>query len=91
MIDLARFIVKWIDRGREPQNAPDPDFPTGIDIDISLGRPSCKTDLPYPAARCGNFYVECSVCGVNALLSTAGRSDDPRSVRMACKKPEAVN
>lgn len=85
----AKFKIDWIDRGREPQCAPDPAYPKGKDIP-SIKEPSCFTALPYPAPRCGLFYVECKVCGTNALITTAGRPDDPRSVRLPCDKPEMV-
>jgi len=91
MTSPAKFKIDWIDSGREPQCAPNPDFPTGIDINIArlenaLEAPSCFTLLPYPAKRCGYFYVECETCGTNAVITTAGRRDDPRSVRIPCRK-----
>jgi hypothetical protein len=81
------FKIDWIDRGREPQCPPNPAYPNGVDLDgaLKLGVPTCKTDLPYPAKRCGLYYVECRLCGCNALITTAGRPDDPRSVVMPCK------
>lgn len=80
------FKIDWIDREREPQCPPDPRFPNGIDVDVSAGRLSCETALPYPAPRCGMFYVECQVCGANAMITTAGRLDDPRSARLPCNR-----
>jgi hypothetical protein len=77
--------VEWIDGGREPKNKPDPDFPEGRDLDSAGDRKSCQTALPWPARRIGYYYVACDVCGTNALITTAGRSDDPRSVRLPCK------
>jgi hypothetical protein len=44
----------------------------------------------YPAKRCRFFTLQCSVCGQNAIVTTAGRKDDPRSVKLACKIPKAV-
>jgi hypothetical protein len=80
------FKIKWVDAGREPTQTPNPDYPEGIDIDLTKdGEPSCHTELPYPAKRCGYYYVECRVCGRNAAITTAGRPDDPRSVRLPCK------
>lgn len=80
------FKVEWIDRGREPQCPPNPDYPNGVDIDgaKALGVDTCHTNLPYPAKRCGLYYVECNICGSNALITTAGRPDDPRSVLIPC-------
>ncbi len=82
----GQHTVEWIDRGREPQCAPNPRYPEGVDVDLSLvGAASCKVDLPYPAKRCGILRVECKVCGFSVDLTTAGRPDDPRSVKIACK------
>lgn len=84
---MGNFKIKWIDRHREPQCAPDPAFPKGKDCDCSRGQsPACKTDLPYPAKRCGLYYVECVICGTNAMITTAGRPDDPRSVTLPCER-----
>lgn len=78
--------IEWFDSGREPQCAPDPAYPTGKDLDIAAGLPSCVATLPYPAKRCGHFIVECSKCGMSVAVTTAGRPDDPRSLRMPCKE-----
>lgn len=78
--------VEWIDRGREPMSASDPRFPNGQDNDISRGAErSCYQELPYPAKRCGLYIVECERCGYRAAITTAGRPDDPRSIRIPCK------
>lgn len=81
-----RFEIKFIDSGREPQCAPNPDYPLGIDLDTSRGAMhTCKTTLPYPAKRCGAWVVKCLDCGYVAAVSTAGRPDDPRSLTLPCK------
>lgn len=81
----ADFTITWVDRKRWPQDKPDPAFPEGVDIDLTQGgSPSCGSPLPYPAKRCGLFYVECRRCRANAVITTAGRVDDPRSVRIRC-------
>ena len=87
MSDNGAFKIDWIDRGREPQCAPDPAYPNGKDLDGAkvLGVPTCKVDLPYPAKRCGLYYVECNICGYIAIITTAGRPDDPRSALFPCK------
>ena len=83
--------VKWVDSGREPQCPPNPAHPNGIDIDATHGQfASCETALPYPAKRCGLFMVDCDVCGQTIAITTAGRPDDPRSLKLGCIKPEKV-
>jgi hypothetical protein len=77
--------VTWIDLGREPRLTPDPAYPDGRDIDLSQGRKSCTTALPYPARRCGYYLLTCASCGLRAVVTTAGRSDDPRHAKLACK------
>lgn len=76
--------IEWIDREREPQCAPNPKHPNGIDVDMSGGGPSCYTELPYPAKRCGVYVVECEKCGLRVGITTAGRADDPRSAKLGC-------
>lgn len=81
-----KIKIEWIDRGVEPKSPPNPAYPNGVDLDLSKGRPYCEIMLvPYPAPRCGYFLVKCSTCGTDALITTAGRPDDPRSVKIACK------
>jgi hypothetical protein len=85
-VDAKNLTVEWIDRGREPQCAPDPRFPSGVDIDLTHGESkTCAIALPYPAKRCGYFLVRCGECGLQGLITTAGRADDPRSLKIACK------
>ena len=77
--------VTWIDRGQKPKEQPDPNYPDGIAIDMSDGRKGCSTNLPYPAKRIGYYLVECDTCGKNIMITTAGRADDPRHIKIACK------
>ena len=82
----ARLRVAWIDLKRQPTAKPNPRFPNGVDVDLSNGAPiNCTAQLPYPARGCGYWVVKCSVCGIQALATAAGRPDDPRSVMIACK------
>ena len=72
---------------RKPKVAPNPAYPDGIDIDLSQGATkTCQVALPYPAKRIGYYVVVCEVCELRVGLTTAGRPDDPRSVRLACKE-----
>jgi hypothetical protein len=78
--------VIWYDAGREPKCAPNPAYPDGVDIDGSEGATAtCTAELPYPARRCGHYTVECETCGLSVGVTTAGRPDDPRSIKLACK------
>ena len=78
--------VTWIDGHREPTQPPWPEYPLGKDVDGSMGaKDTCKVALPYPAKRCGHYEVRCRACGASVGVTTAGRIDDPRSVKMACR------
>jgi hypothetical protein len=97
------MTIKFLDSGREPQVAPDPKFPNGMDIveggpvtarlphpegwklAQSLAGPGCTFPLPYPSPRCGALVVTCDRCGKRVGLTVAGRTDDVRWLRMACK------
>jgi hypothetical protein len=81
-----QWRIRWLDRGRDPQVAPNPAYPEGIDLDISGGAAqTCTTPVPYPARRCGYYALRCQRCGWQGVITTAGRPDDPRSVTVACK------
>lgn len=85
----AKFKVTWLDGKREPREAPDPSYPDGIRLDVSQGAPlACVADLPYPAPRCGMYAIKCRDCGANALVTTAGRPDDPCSIKLACVRTQ---
>jgi hypothetical protein len=82
----GRFEISWIDRGDSPRHPPNPDYPNGIDFDCSKGAAqTCTVDLPYPAPRCGWYVVKCRICGSLNVITTAGRPDDPRSIKFACE------
>jgi hypothetical protein len=86
------FELRFIDGGQEARCKPDPKYPDGMDLDISGGAMiSCIIPLPYPAPRCGMYDVECKVCGFTAMVSVAGRADDPRSLRIPCKKKSRMH
>ena len=78
--------LTFIDSGREPKNAPNPNYPDGMDIDISRGASKCCiVELPYPAPRCGQWMIGCDECQQVNIVTAAGRIDDPRSVKIACR------
>lgn len=79
--------VEWIDSGHEPRWPPDPAYPHGKHMVAAVpGDRCCSVTLPYPAKRCGVYLVSCPTCGLTAHVTTAGRPDDPRSLRIACKE-----
>jgi hypothetical protein len=78
--------VMWFDEGFEPKRPPNPSYPNGVDVDCSgCAEATCTQPLPYPAERCGQYLVVCETCGKTIVMTTAGRPDDPRSVKVACK------
>ena len=84
---MEQFSIEWIDSGREPQCRSNPNYPTGMDVDVASGAAdACKVNVPYPAKRCGMYVVQCRLCGYSVAVTTAGRKDDPRSVRFPCLK-----
>lgn len=83
---MTALKVTWVDHHREPKHPPNSRYPNGIDLDLARDAPGCVTALPYPTPRCGLFYVECKTCGANVVITTAGRTDDPRSVKIACHR-----
>lgn len=81
------LTVEFLDANREPKCAPNPEFPNGKDVDASFGSPdTCSAEIPYPAPRCGVMLVKCKKCGLTIGLTVAGRIDDPRSVKVACRQ-----
>lgn len=80
-----QFDIRWHDGGGEAQQPSNPAYPEGIDLPRLPGLLSCQTKLPYPAARCGLYMIECKRCGMKIGVTTAGRPDDPRSVWVPCK------
>ena len=86
MANKGRFKIEWEDLGREPQHPPNPEFPEGVHFDMAQGvTPACRGDLPYPAKRCGRYFVKCRRCFKTIVVSTAGRYDDPRSITIPCR------
>lgn len=83
---VGHHDVLWVDGGREPKEEPDPDYPKGIDLDMTgTQQSSCTVSLPYPARRIGYYVVVCSRCLLRVSITTAGRPDDPRSARLPCQ------
>jgi len=83
----------WAWRSREPaKNPPDPNYPYGIALDVSLGAAAvCDVVLDYPAPGVGTWIITCEVCGYTAAVTAAGRADDPTKVRLPCKPREPAD
>lgn len=82
----AQFKVIWVDSGRAPKVKPDPRYPDGIDVNMTLpGQIGCRAALGYPAKRIGRYHIRCLMCDLRVAVTTAGRPDDPRSVTMPCE------
>jgi hypothetical protein len=80
-----RFIVEWFDLQVQATEPANPEFPDGIKIDVSLGAMlTCNIGLKYPAPGVGRYHIACRECGRTAAITTAGRADDPKSVRFPC-------
>jgi len=79
--------VTWRDGGAYPHFPADPSLPRGTDLDLSLGAAeTCMTPLRYPRPGVGVHIVQCTVCGLQVTCEAAGRADDPRSVKLACRR-----
>jgi hypothetical protein len=79
---FSRFEVHWKDGEREPQVPFNREYPWGIDVKACDG---CKVELPWPAPRCGLWFVKCTYCKSSMVITAAGRVDDPRSVVLKCR------
>lgn len=78
--------VMFIESGREPTEKPDPRYPNGARINLAtVIQKTCTRNLPYPAPRCGAYEVTCRKCGYRAIVTVAGRADDPSMITMPCK------
>jgi hypothetical protein len=79
--------VIFLDSGREPQCKPDPKFPDGKPINLATSplAKTCTSNVPFPAPRCGLYAIRCLECGFTAMVTVAGRPDDPNTVTMPCQ------
>lgn len=81
------FTITWHPSGRGKARSPsDPNFSGGTNFDVSKGATrTCTIGLPYPAPECGQHLAICDKCGFSIAITAAGRLDDPRTVKVACK------
>jgi len=86
---MTERTVSWWQAQGEAKLTPDPRFPEGRDVDVSLDAPlRCTVRFDHPAPGFGAWIVECLVCGARVACSAAGLADDPRSVKIACQQRE---
>lgn len=80
--------AEFFTEGKKPTQPPDPAYPNGIDVDISKGKsPWCWIRLPKVETT-GLMLVTCEECDLRIMITMAGRPDDARSYRMACRRTE---
>lgn len=78
--------ISFNDSGRKATQPANPKYPNGVDVNAAPpGRKACTWNVPYPAPGVGTYSVVCKDCGYTALMSVAGRADDPRTIRIPCK------
>jgi hypothetical protein len=85
---MTKVEVTFISEHRKATSPTNPDYPNGVDLDMTdrvAIRMACLVDLPYPAECCGKWLLNCQTCGYRAVISAAGRRDDPRSVKLPCR------
>lgn len=79
------FDIVWLSEKRLAQHPPNPDYPTGIALDLAPEKgPACLAELPYPAPCVGTWSIICQTCRRSIMVTAAGRADDPVSVRIGC-------
>lgn len=81
--------LSYMVRGGPPKSPPNPAFPQGVDVDLSdNAKVSCLVVLPYPNPNknIGTWMIRCDQCKQIVAVTAAARSDDPRTVRLACKE-----
>jgi hypothetical protein len=82
----TRHVIDWKPKlPRQQASCPaDPRHPAGVDLDVSRGYANCLVKIPYPAECVGTWKISCLKCGQQAIVTAAGRTDDPRSIKLAC-------
>lgn len=87
-------VITWHSHNKRAQCEPNPDYPEGMDIDITNkeNEANCFVELPYPAEECGVWLVRCKTCGAVNGATAAGRPDDPKSFKFPCTpRKEKIN
>ena len=86
------FDITWTSYGYESTEPSNPDYPHGISVDGTNGKPVyCVITLPYPAKEPGFHGCVCKLCGFSIAITAVGRADDPKQVKVPCKlKPSTT-
>jgi hypothetical protein len=83
---MPDISIRWVKRGDKARSPANPAYPAGVVVDVTNGqKPFCTMPLLYPARCVGTWFLTCNICGLTAAVTAAGRADDPREVRLACK------
>jgi len=87
MVNDDKFKITWSRHEHEPQPV-NVGYPEGTHVDLSQKRqPACTVSVPYPTSpQLGLFRIRCNACGSYVLVPTCGRSDDAKSVKLACRR-----
>lgn len=83
-----KFSIEFMPSGRGKAQCPsDPKFPQGKIFDLRLieNVASCDVDLEWPSPECGAWVIRCQECKSSALVTCAGRKDDPIKIKINCK------
>lgn len=83
--DGSQIEVTWRGYGRKATQPANPAFPQGIAVEAPRGAlVTCLAKLRYPAPECGVWVLHCPVCDFRMIVTAAGRTDDPVSVKVPC-------
>jgi hypothetical protein len=87
------FSISWSARTRVengvartgPAHPATPGFENGTDLDLARDAASwCTASCPPWPGKLGMLHLRCQHCDVTVDLTTAGRADDPKLVRLPC-------
>jgi len=83
---MNQLKIDWSPADRTATWPANPAHPYGEPIDEQPGAPcSCFASLRYPAPGCGTWSIYCRACRKMIVVTAAGLTDDPCSVRIGCQ------
>ena len=81
-LEREKVIINFMPSGRgKAKCPPNPNYPTGQELDLCGEKSGIWIDLPYPAPECGVFILWGERIG-KVAITVAGRSDDPKRVKI---------